>query len=180
MKFVDLLRSAGYGLLLMILYSAPLHSAEWVEREFAKFRLLSAGEKADGAGLRLAGLEVELAPGWQFYHEKPGEFGVAPIFDWTKSRNLKKVDLHWPPPKKLRYSVTPPVTTRGYTDALLLPISFMVSDHKAEADIRVDLEYAVCNEFCVVDKVQLTLSEMSDPERAGHLAENIRKAIAGN
>ena len=178
MNKINILRAIVFCLPLTLFSAAPTESAEWTEREFAKFRMLLAEDAGRSSGKVLAGLEVALKPGWQFYHEKPGEYGVAPKFDWSESRNVKAVYLHWPPPKEFRYSVNPPVITRGYIDSFIIPANFTVSARDAETEIQVHLEYAVCNEFCIVDEVRLSMAQFADVKIARRYAEKIRIMIS--
>ena len=39
----------------------------------------------------LAGIEVELAEGWKTYWRMPGDAGVPPMFDWSKSTNTAAI-----------------------------------------------------------------------------------------
>jgi len=148
------------ALLLLALLHRPeaVAGSEWTEREFASFRLLPGTTAVEASRNLLIGLEVELAPGWQFYSEAPGEYGVAPHFDWSASRNLVEATLHWPAPTAYVYSSDPPISTLGYKGSLLLPVA-LVAERAGEAfELRLALEYAVCEEFCIVDTVELRLA----------------------
>jgi DsbC/DsbD-like thiol-disulfide interchange protein len=155
-----------------------MEPAEWTEREFAKFRMLLAEDAVRSSEKVLAGLEFVLKRGWQFYYEKPREYGVAPKFDWSESHNVKAVSLHWPPPKGFSYSVNPPVITRGYIHSLIIPANLAVSERHAETEIQVHLEYTVCNEFCIVDEVRLSMPQFADVKIARRYAEKNRIMIS--
>ncbi len=152
-------------------------AADWTEREFARFRLLPGVTAVEAARDLLVGLEVELAPGWQFYSENPGDYGVAPRLDWSASRNLAEAEIHWPAPKAYIYGSDPTVSTLGYKDSFLLPLA-LVAERSGEAlDLRLALDYAVCEAFCVVDRVELRLTlPPGRPEATGHDAR-LRRAL---
>ena len=167
-------------LLLLALLQRPEAAAasEWTEREFASFRLLPGTTAVEASRDLLVGLEVVLAPGWQFYSETPGEYGVAPIFDWSASRNLAEASLHWPAPTAYAYSGDPTIRTLGYKDSLLLPVA-MVADRANQAfEFRLALEYAVCEEFCIVDTVELHLDLPPGRAEATRHAARLRQALA--
>ena len=168
------------ALLLLAVFHRPVAAAgfEWTEREFASFRLLPGTTAVEASRDLLVGLEVELAPGWQFYSETPGEYGVAPIFDWSASRNLAEASLHWPAPTAYAYSGDPPIRTLGYKGSLLLPVA-LVAERTGEAfELRLALEYAVCEEFCIVDTVELHLDLPPGRAEATPHAERLRQALA--
>ena len=123
-------------------------------------------------------MEVDLEPGWQFYSENPGEFGVAPIFDWSASRNLAEATIMWPKAKRFVYSADPPVVTLGYQDWLLLPVVLEVGELGEDLTIRLDLEYAVCEEICIVDSVDLRLRLPAGRGAATRHGERLRQALA--
>lgn len=168
------------ALLLLALLHRPeaAAGAEWTEREFASFRLLPGTTAVEASRDLLVGLEVALAPGWQFYSETPGEYGVAPIFDWSASHNLAEASLHWPAPTAYAYSGDPTIRTLGYKGSLLLPVA-VVADRAGEAfELRLALEYAVCEEFCIVDTVELHLDLPPGRAEATPHAARLRQALA--
>ncbi len=58
--------------------------------------LLAGWREPDGS--RIAAIAIDLAPGWYTYWRIPGEAGIAPRFDWSRSRNLASVAAEWPRP----------------------------------------------------------------------------------
>lgn len=168
------------ALLLLAVVQRPEAAvgSEWKERAFARFRLLPGTTAVEASRDLLLGLEIELAPGWQFYSENPGEYGVAPHFDWSASRNLAEAAIHWPAPTAYVYSSDPPISTLGYKGALLLPLA-LVAERAGEAlDLRLALDYAVCEEFCIVDSVELRLTLPPGRAQATRHAARLRQALA--
>src|SRR5262245_22083808 len=51
--------------------------------------------RGDGTSLR-AGVEIRLAPGWKTYWRYPGDSGVPPTFDFTRSTNVASATVSWP------------------------------------------------------------------------------------
>ena len=59
----------------------------------------AAGGIRSGAVL-LGGIAIQLQPGWKTYWRTPGDFGVPPRFDFSKSENVEAVTVLWPAPMK--------------------------------------------------------------------------------
>lgn len=153
-------------------------ATEWTERDFAQFRLLTETTGTAGRSDVLIGLEVDLDEGWIFSSRTPGDFGVAPVFDWSASRNLARATIHWPEPRRVVYSKNPPVSLLGYKDALLLPIVLTAEFDGQDVDIRLLLDYALCHDYCIVDTVDLGLVLPAGEGETTLHALQLRKALA--
>ena len=46
------------------------------------------------------GLLFRLKPGWKIYWKNPGKAGYPPKINWSKSKNIKELEILWPKPKK--------------------------------------------------------------------------------
>ncbi len=87
----------------------------WVGDKHAAVRLIASADDVAGTTLD-AGLEFRFAHGWHGYWRTPGDAGVAPQFDWSRSDNVAGADVAWPAPHRLvgpaehrlRGSVRPP------------------------------------------------------------------------
>src|SRR4051794_14696290 len=75
---------------------APAQDASpWLNDGHSAVRLL-AGSRS-GAVL-LGGIAFQLQPGWKTYWRTPGDSGVPPRFDFSKSDNIDAVTILWPAP----------------------------------------------------------------------------------
>ena len=72
-------------------------ASAWARDNHSAVRLL-AGSR-NGAVL-LGGIEFELQDGWKTYWRTPGDSGVPPRFDFSKSDNVDAVTVLWPAPLK--------------------------------------------------------------------------------
>src|SRR5438270_13705104 len=72
-------------------------SSPWVKDGHSAVRLL-AGSRS-GAVL-LGGIAFKLQPGWHTYWRNPGDSGVPPRFEFTKSENIEAGPASWPAPTK--------------------------------------------------------------------------------
>src|SRR4029450_1040302 len=72
-------------------------SSPWQRDAHSAVRLLAGS--ARGRRL-LRGIAIQLQPGWKPYWRTPGDSGVPPRFDFSKSDNVEAVTVLWPAPKK--------------------------------------------------------------------------------
>src|SRR5215475_15375863 len=70
-------------------------ASPWQKDGHSAVRLL-AGSRS-GAVL-LGGVAFQLQPGWKTYWRTPGDSGVPPRFDFSKSDNVEAVTVLWPAP----------------------------------------------------------------------------------
>ena len=123
-------------------------------------------------GTHMAAIEITLAPGWKTYWRSPGEGGIPPLFDWSGSRNLQGVTLHWPRPQVFQQAGLESI---GYHDRLVLPIELAPATPGAPIELRARVQIGVCEDVCIpygfeIDTV-LSPGAGSDPAIRAALAE---------
>jgi suppressor for copper-sensitivity B len=101
-----------------------------------------------------AGLQIQLSPGWKFYWRTPGEGGVPAQFDWTASRNVTRVDVAWPAPKRILIGKT---EIYGYGGEVVLPLRVERLDSGIPYGLDLMLEYGVCKDICILRNDRLLL-----------------------
>jgi DsbC/DsbD-like thiol-disulfide interchange protein len=106
-----------------------------------------------GDGKHVAALRIKLAPGWKTYWRAPGDAGIPPRFDWSGSRNLQGVKLHWPVPQVFEQNG---MRTVGYDGELILPIEMTPKAAGREISLRADVELGVCLDICMPMSVRLS------------------------
>src|ERR1700754_2564797 len=79
---------------------------------------LRAGSRS-GAVL-LGGVAFQLQPGWKTYWRTPGDSGVPPRFDFSKSDNVEAVTVLWPAPMKFDDGAGG--QSLGYKKQVVLPL----------------------------------------------------------
>lgn len=127
---------------------------------------LLAGNKA--AGMWNAGVDITLAAGWKTYWRMPGEAGIPPEFDWSKSANLAAVQVLWPAPRRYHDAGG---ETVGYQERVVFPLLVKPRDDMMPVELALDLFFAVCKDVCVPAKASASLSETaSDPAAARLIA----------
>jgi DsbC/DsbD-like thiol-disulfide interchange protein len=103
------------------------------------------GWRAAG-GHYMAAISLTLSPGWHTYWRSPGETGIPPVFDWSASRNLKSVALHWPSPQVIAQNGSISI---GYLDGLTLPVEVVPIDPAQPVELALKLDLGVCHDICV-------------------------------
>jgi DsbC/DsbD-like thiol-disulfide interchange protein len=148
-----------FGANLVLLVAAPAHAADasaWDGTQRSAVRLIAGGGAEGGATLR-AGIELRLAPGWKTYWRYPGDSGIPPRFDFSKSRNAKSVTVRWPAPQRL---VDESGTSIGYKRDLIFPLDVVPEDRSKPVTLSLAIDYGVCEKICMpVDaKAELTIN----------------------
>src|ERR1700730_2196242 len=106
---------------------------------------LVAGSPASRAPMR-AGIELRLAAGWKTYWRYPGDSGVPPRFDFSKSTNVKSVTVQWPAPPRFTDETGGSI---GYNRGVLLPLEIVPAKPAQPVTLRVAVDYAICEKICI-------------------------------
>lgn len=131
-------------------------ASPWDEGLQSAARLVAARASGTGAGLVYrSGVEIKLNPGWKTYWRYPGDSGVPPAFDFSKSENVKAATVLFPAPS--RFPDGAGGNSIGYKTGVLLPVHVVPNDPKKPAVLRVKLDYAVCEKLCVPADANLEL-----------------------
>jgi DsbC/DsbD-like thiol-disulfide interchange protein len=141
---------AALGLAAAIVASALAIEARaedaspWQRDGHSAVRLL-AGSRS-GAVL-LGGIAVQLQPGWKTYWRTPGDSGVPPRFDFSKSENIEAVTVLWPAPAKFDDGAGG--HSMGYHDQVVLPLRIVAKNADKPVILRAGINYAVCEKICI-------------------------------
>lgn len=131
---------------------------------------LRTGWQMEG-GRHMAALDLTMAPGWKTYWRSPGDAGIPPSFDWSGSRNVKSVRIHWPAPRVFDLNG---MTTIGYHDHLILPLEVTPIDPTQPVSLSVQVDLGVCDRICLPASVALR----SDLAAPGAPDAGIKAALA--
>jgi DsbC/DsbD-like thiol-disulfide interchange protein len=141
---------AAFGLAAAIVASSLAIEARaedasaWQRDGHSAVRLL-AGSRS-GAVL-LGGIAVQLQPGWKTYWRTPGDSGVPPRFDFSKSENIEAVTVLWPAPAKFDDGAGG--HSMGYHDQVVLPLRIVAKNADKPVTLRAGINYAVCEKICI-------------------------------
>jgi len=124
---------------------ARAHDASpWQRDGHSAVRLL-AGSRS-GAVL-LGGIAFQLQPGWKTYWRTPGDSGVPPRFDFSKSENIEAVTILWPAPTKFDDGAGG--HSLGYKNQIVLPLRIVAKNADKPVTLRAGINYAVCEKLCI-------------------------------
>lgn len=142
-------------------------SSPWQRDTHSAVRLL-AGSRS-GAVL-LGGIAIQLQPGWKTYWRTPGDSGVPPRFDFSKSDNVEAVTVLWPAPQKFDDGAGG--TSLGYKHQIVLPLRIVAKNADKPVTLRAEINYAVCEKLCipVEAKAELGFASVASTED-GNLSE---------
>ncbi len=93
-----------------------------------------------------AGIELRLGTGWKTYWRYPGDSGVPPRFDFSKSTNVKSVAVQWPAPHRFSDESGASI---GYKGGVLLPLDIVPTNPARPVTLRVAVDYAICEKLCI-------------------------------
>src|SRR5260221_2991265 len=106
-------------------------SSAWQRDRHSAIRLL-AGSRS-GAVL-LGGIAFQLQPGWKTYWRSPGDSGVPPRFDFSKSDNVEAVTVLWPSPMKFDDGAGG--HSLGYKQQVVLPLRIVAKSTDKPVTLR--------------------------------------------
>ena len=133
---------------LVLLVALPARAAAnsaWDGNQRSAVRLLAGARLAGSATIR-AGIDMRLAPGWKTYWRYPGDSGIPPRFDFTKSQNVKSVAVRWPAPQRLADEAG---TSIGYKHDITFPLDVVPEDAGRPVTLALAIDYGVCEKICV-------------------------------
>jgi len=136
-------------------------ASPWQRDGHSAVRLL-AGSRS-GAVL-LGGIAFQLQAGWKTYWRTPGDSGVPPRFDFSKSDNVEAVTVLWPAP--LKFDDGAGGISLGYHDQAVLPLRIVAKNAEKPVTLRAAINYAVCERICipVEAKAELAFNSVASTE----------------
>ncbi|MEQ8267216.1 MAG: protein-disulfide reductase DsbD family protein [Parvibaculum sp.] len=138
-----------------VLLAAPAAMGAAGAEGVTRLSLVAAETAHDGAPL-LAGIDMGLAKGWKTYWREPGDSGIAPSFDWSRSENVADVEVRWPVPQRFD---EPGDITFGYRDEVIWPLRVVPANPALPVTLRLDMFYGVCSvSVCIPREAELALA----------------------
>src|ERR1700744_1132530 len=119
-------------------------ASPWLRDTHSAVRLLAGSRSGE---LLLGGIAFQLQPGWKTYWRPPGDSGVPPRFDFSKSDNIEAVTILWPAPKKFDDGAGG--VSLGYHDQIVLPLRIVAKNVDKPVTLRAEINYAVCEKLCI-------------------------------
>ncbi|MEM6387029.1 MAG: protein-disulfide reductase DsbD domain-containing protein [Pseudomonadota bacterium] len=125
--------------------------------------LLPGWREADGR--HIAGIALDLAPGWKTYWRVPGAGGIPPSFNWSGSSNIVQAEVHYPVPKVMDQNGLQSI---GYDENVVFPVIITTQSADAPIILKAEVDLGVCEEVCIPMTLQLTarLPALGSPNAA--------------
>ena len=139
------------GLLGLAAAATADEASRWAEGYHSRARLVSGGAVRDAYW---AGIEITLDPGFKTYWRDPGESGLPPRFDWSRSKNIGSIELSWPAPTRVEDAGG---VANVYSERVLFPVRIRAADPAQPVDLHLTVEYGVCKEICIPAQATLDL-----------------------
>jgi DsbC/DsbD-like thiol-disulfide interchange protein len=150
-------------------------ASPWDDDLQSAARLIAArAHNESGGRVFRAGVEIKLKEGWHTYWRYPGDSGVPPVLDFSKSRNVKAVTVLYPAPS--RFPDGAGGNSIGYNGVLILPLHVVPQDAGKPVALDLKLDYAVCEKLCVPSEAKLQLM-MTGAESANDAAVGAAEAL---
>jgi DsbC/DsbD-like thiol-disulfide interchange protein len=128
-------------------------ASPWQRSDHAAVRLL-AGSRS--GSVLLGGVAMQIQQGWKTYWRNPGDSGVPPRFDFSKSDNVEAVTVLWPAPTKFDDGAGG--HSLGYHNQIVLPLRIVAKNADKPVTLRADINYAVCEKICIPVEANTELS----------------------
>src|SRR6201995_3849873 len=119
-------------------------ASPWIRDGHSAIRLLAGSRSGT---VLLGGIAIQLQPGWKTYWRTPGDSGVPPRFDFSKSENIEAVTILWPAPTKFDDGAGG--HSLGYHDQVVLPLRIVAKNAEKPVTLRAAINYAVCAKLCI-------------------------------
>ena len=147
-------------------------ATDWQDTDHTQLRLIAA-QNATGTDLLIRlGLHFRLDAGWKIYWRSPGDTGIPPVFDWSRSQNLAQATVDWPIPKRFSYYG---LESFGYENEVVLPVTVALARAGAPARVDLVLKYAACADICVPYQASLVLDLPAGPPQTTPFAALIAR-----
>ncbi|WP_204115674.1 protein-disulfide reductase DsbD domain-containing protein [Shimia biformata] len=120
----------------------------------------------NGDGSHMAGLEIQLNPGWKTYWRAPGDAGVPPLFEWSGA-NIAGVEVIWPTPEVFSQNG---MNSVGYKQTVVLPVRITPRDKSQAIRLDGDLNIGVCRDICVPQDLHVSAHLPAKGKRDARIA----------
>jgi suppressor for copper-sensitivity B len=152
-------------------------AGDWQENESVAMRLISGVTAAGNDAVIPLGLEVKLAKGWHTYWRSPGDAGLPPQLDWSRSQteanNLQSASILYPTPhRESNYGME----TIGYRDHVIFPIDATLRQAGKDLKAGVTIDLMTCSSVCLPNHFDLELALPAGPANPSAEAPLLQQA----
>src|SRR3954466_3493647 len=138
MMFIVPVMAGALAASSLVLEARAQDSSPWQTDRHSAVRLVAGSRSGP---VLLGGIAFQLQPGWHTYWRNPGDSGVPPRFDFSKSDNVESITILWPAPT--RFDDGAGGQSLGYEKHVLLPMRVVARDAGRPVIVRATISYAV-------------------------------------
>ena len=158
--YLKLIRNILFSFLFIISFSFISLTQDnkekvFVEHKHVSLQLISSVESISKENNLHLGLYFKLDPGWKIYWKYPGKAGYPPKIDWSKSKNIKDLEIMWPKPEKFEILG---MKSFGYSKEAILPIKLILENNNEKLSVNFDVDYLTCKKICIPFNDNLVLN----------------------
>jgi DsbC/DsbD-like thiol-disulfide interchange protein len=128
-------------------------ASPWARDSHSALRLV-AGSRA--GSVLMGGIEIQLEKGWKTYWRTPGDSGVPPRFDFSKSSNVESVTPLYPAPRSFNDGAGG--ISFGYVKNVVFPLRIVPKNPNEPVKIAAAISYAVCEKLCLPVEAEVELA----------------------
>ena len=119
---------------------------EFVQHKNVSLEIISSVNSIGNEDKIYLGLRYKLNPGWKIYWKYPGKAGYPPEINWSKSTNIKDLEIIWPKPEKFEILG---MESFGYSKEVILPINTILNKSNNKLLVDFNIDYLTCKKICV-------------------------------
>ena len=119
-------------------------TSPWQIDSHSQVRLMAGSRSGP---VMTGGIAFQMQAGWHTYWRNPGDSGVPPRIDFSKSDNVDAVTILWPAPTAFDDGAGG--QSLGYLRQVVLPLRIIAKDAGKPVTLRAAISYAVCEKLCV-------------------------------
>jgi DsbC/DsbD-like thiol-disulfide interchange protein len=138
---------------LLPIHARAQDASPWIKDTYSSVRLIAGSRSGN---VLLGGIGFQLQPGWKTYWRTPGDSGVPPRIDFSKSQNVESVTILWPVPTKFADGAGG--TSFGYQKQVLLPLRIITKSPDKPVTLHASINYAVCEKLCIPVEAEAELA----------------------
>ena len=137
--------------------------------------LLLSAESAQPGTTVLAGVRLQMDPGWHTYWRNGGDSGAPTTIQWTLPKGIQAGEIEWPVPNK---DTTEGLTTYIYHDevVLLVPLTIATNAPLGGQEITAKVSWLECQLNCVPGQAtlhaRLNIGDQTKPSDAAAMLES--------
>ena len=140
--------------------------SDWSNGIESQVRIISPSTHINNQNELYLGLQYKLKKGWKTYWLSPGDGGFPQKIDWTKSKNIKNIEVLWPTPDEFEILG---FKSLGYFNEVIFPLKTTIQNIDKESSIIMDVNYLTCKDICIPGNAHL---ELFIPSGIGQVTEH--------